>query len=114
MTQTSDSYPTRQMEELFTAILAIKNKQEAANFFRDLLTIPELLDFANRWQMVKRLLAGESYLTIAKDLKTSTTTVTRVAQWLHRGMGGYKLISSRVIKHPKKTSPLPLSQTPKK
>lgn len=91
-------YPTREMKELFDAILTLKSEKEAANFFRDLLTLPEITEFANRWQIVKRLVAGESYLSIAKKLKVSTTTVTRVAQWLNNGMGGYKAIAGRFFK----------------
>lgn len=98
MQNPSISYPTQEMNELFQAILKIKSEKEAANFFRDLLTLPELEEFANRWQIVKRLVAGESYLSISKKLKVSTTTVTRVAQWLNNGMGGYKAVSSRVFK----------------
>lgn len=97
MTPPSSSYPTQEMNELFNAILTIKSKTEAANFFRDLLTVPELIEFANRWQIVKRLVAGEPYLSISKQLKVSTTTVTRVASWLNNGMGGYKAVSSRVF-----------------
>lgn len=91
-------YPTSAILELFDAILEIRSKKEAENFFRDLLTIAELDEFANRWQIVKRLVAKQSYLDIAKDLKVSTTTVSRVAQWLNNGMGGYKAIASRVFK----------------
>ncbi len=83
------------MKELFQAILEIRSYDEAANFFRDLLTIAELNEFANRWQMVKRLIRGESYLSIAEKLNVSTTTVTRVSHWLNKGMGGYKTVASR-------------------
>ena len=88
-------YPTPQMKELFEAVLEIRSKEEAANFFRDLLTIAELTEFANRWQMVKLLVRGASYADIAKKLSVSTTTVTRVASWLKKGMGGYRAIASR-------------------
>lgn len=91
------SYPTAEMKELFEAIREIRSDEEAINFFRDLLTPAELTEFANRWQIVKRLVRGESYLKIAKALKVSTTTVARVAHWLKDGMGGYKLIASRVF-----------------
>jgi len=90
-------YPTPEMKELFEAILEIRSHDEAANFFRDLLTIAELTEFANRWQMVKRLVSGEPYLKIATDLKVSTTTVARVAHWLKSGMGGYEAIASRLF-----------------
>ena len=88
-------YPTAAMKELFEAILEVRSYDEAANFFRDLLTIAELKEFANRWQMVKRLVRGESYASIAETLHVSTTTVARVAHWLTNGMGGYEAVSSR-------------------
>lgn len=85
------------MQELFDAILEIQSKEEAANFFRDLLTIAELTEFANRWQIVKRLVAKEPYGKIAKELKVSTTTVSRVALWLNGGRGGYRAIADRLF-----------------
>lgn len=94
----SDPYPSKAMRELFEAVLALRTPTEAANFFRDLLTLPELSEFANRWQIVKRLVRGDSYASIAKELNVSTTTVTRVAHWLNNGMGGYKAIAQRILK----------------
>lgn len=101
-------YPTPAMKELFAAITLIRNEKEAIDFFRDLLTIAELEEFASRWQMVKRLYKGVSYLDIAKDLKVSTTTVTRVAQWFHAGTGGYRTIAGRAFgKNPDYQPPKP-------
>lgn len=88
------------MKELFEAIRKIKSTDEAARFFRDLLTIAELKEFANRWQAVKMLVQGKSYAMIAAKLGMSTATVTRVAQWLHHGMGGYQILAKRLF--PKK------------
>ncbi len=90
-------YPTPEMNELFDAVREIKSKEEAVNFFRDLLTLPELTEFANRWQMVKLLIRHESYADIAKKLNVSTATVTRVARWLKKGRGGYATIASRIF-----------------
>lgn len=84
------------MKKLFDAILRIKSTDEAARFFRDLLTIAELKEFANRWQVVTLLYQGFTYETIAKRLMISTATVTRVAHWLHHGMGGYRTIAKRM------------------
>lgn len=89
-TQSESSYPTKEMNELFEAILTIKTKTEAANFFRDLLTIAELKEFSNRWQIVLMVEKNVPYLEIAKKLNVSTTTVSRVAHWLHEGKGGYR------------------------
>lgn len=84
------------MKELFEAVLHLKSSHEAANFFRDLLTIAELKEFANRWAVVKLLYQGHTYEAIAKRLMISTATVTRVAHWLHHGMDGYRTVANRM------------------
>lgn len=96
-TDTPSSYPTEDVKELFKAILSLKTPQEAVNFFRDLLTIAEIKELANRWQMVKMLYTGKSYTEIAKKLKTSTTTISRVSHWLNNGFGGYKSVADRTF-----------------
>ncbi len=106
-TDTPATYPTKKMQELFQAILELRSIDEATNFFRDLLTMAEITEFVNRWQMVKLLSQGTSYMEIAEKLKVSTATVTRVAHWLHNGMGGYKLIAQRMYPKPFKDAPKP-------
>jgi TrpR-related protein YerC/YecD len=92
-------YPTEEMRDLFKAILSLKNTNEASNFFRDLLTIAELKEFANRFKIAKLLFENKySYSEIAKKCSVSTTTVTRVAHWLHHGMGGYSSLLTRLKK----------------
>lgn len=90
------SYPNTDHNKLFEAILKLKNVKEAAKFFRDLLTIGELNDFSQRWKIARLLNKGLPYSEVAQKTKTSTTTVTRVSHWLHRGFGGYKLILKRL------------------
>ena len=91
-----ENYPDENHKELFRAILKLKNQGEAAAFFRDLLTLAELSEFANRWQMAKMIEAGKPYQEIAAKVRCSTTTVTRVAHWINHGMGGYKLALKRI------------------
>ncbi len=80
-------------EKLLTkAILSLRTEQEVANFLRDLLTLPEIEEFSNRIEIARLLLIGKSYQKIARETGTSTTTVTRVAQWLFRGCGGYRKV----------------------
>lgn len=93
----NEDYPTPLMRELFAAILKLRNEKEAVSFFRDLLTIAELKEFANRWQVVKLLREGRTYEAIAKRMMISTATVTRVAHWLHHGLGGYRSVANRVF-----------------
>jgi TrpR-related protein YerC/YecD len=96
-TYTPADFPSDHIRELMHAVTKLQNEKEAANFFRDLLTMAEIKEFANRWQMVKLLYQGVSYAKIAKQLKVSTTTVTRVAHWIHHGMGGYKAVADRLF-----------------
>lgn len=77
---------------LASAFLKLKTEQEVANFLRDLLTIKEMEEFANRLEMAKLLKQGMSYKAIAEKLKVSTTTVTRTAHWLFHGCGGYEKV----------------------
>lgn len=90
--QTHEKYSPKNGKEKFLmkAFLKLKTEQEVANFLRDLLTIKEIEEFANRLEMARLLKKGWSYKRIAKKIGVSTTTVTRVAHWLFRGCGGYE------------------------
>lgn len=85
--------------DLFSAILSLKNIDEAQRFFRDLLTEPEILEFANRWRVAQMLSKNISYSKIEKQTNMSTTTIARISKWLNNGMNGYKLIIERVNHH---------------
>ena len=84
------------LDELGDAILTLRSPDEVQRFLRDLCTLPELEALAHRWQIVLLLDEGASYVEIAERVPTSTATVTRVAQWLRRGTGGYRLVLDRV------------------
>ena len=73
----------------------MKTAEETAHLLRDLCTISELDAMAHRWQVAQLLDEGLPYLEVAKRAHASTTTVTRVAQWLRRGEGGYGLALRR-------------------
>ncbi len=80
---------------LFKAIISLKTENEAARFFRDLCTIEEIEEMGNRWEAACLLDKGVSYREIASKLGMSTTTVSRIANWLNNGMNGYKLALNR-------------------
>jgi TrpR-related protein YerC/YecD len=85
----------RHWADLFTTIAALKTPQETRAFLRDLCTRAELDAMAHRWQVAQLLEEGLPYLEVAQKAHASTTTVTRVAQWLRNGEGGYRLALSR-------------------
>jgi TrpR-related protein YerC/YecD len=97
----TNSYPTPDMQDLFAAVTTLKTPTELANFFRDLMTIKELEDISLRWKIAQLLNQQIPYLEIAKECGVSTTTVTRVALWLHHGQNGYLTALSRLHSHAK-------------
>lgn len=90
---------TREMKELFEAVLTLKTAPECRMFFRDLCTLSELKAMAERFQVAKRLYKQEPYRAVSQKTGSSTATVTRVAHWLHHGTGGYRLVLER-LKNP--------------
>jgi TrpR-related protein YerC/YecD len=83
------------LDDLAAAFLSLRNQDEAKRFLRDLCTLGELEALVHRWQIVLLLDEGLPYLEIAERVHASTATVTRVAQWLRHGTGGYRLALGR-------------------
>jgi TrpR-related protein YerC/YecD len=88
-------WPTREHRDLFVTVASLRTKDEVQRFLRDLCTRAELDAMAHRWQVARLLDEGLPYLEVARRAHASTTTVTRVAQWLRRGEGGYRLALQR-------------------
>ena len=93
---TTDKWQTRDTSELFDAVLALRTKDEAAAFFRDLCTLRELTELSHRWAVVRLLDQGRPYRQIAEATSASTATITRINQWLQHGAGGYRLVLDRL------------------
>jgi TrpR-related protein YerC/YecD len=83
------------LDDLADAVLTLRTRDELKRFLRDLCTLGELEALAHRWEIVRLLDEGLPYLEIAERVHTSTATVTRVAQWLRHGAGGYALALER-------------------
>jgi len=92
----ADDWRTPEAEALFGAIIRIETPEEAVHFFRDLCTINELRDMAQRWAVVRLLDGGMHYAQISRTTGASTATITRIASWLHRGEGGYRAMLDRI------------------
>lgn len=87
------------IKELYRAFLSMKNETELANFTRDLMTESEIIEFAGRFAVAKDLYLGNSQRKVSANTGVSIATVTRVNQWLQRGMNGYKTALSRLLKN---------------
>jgi TrpR-related protein YerC/YecD len=86
---------TPDAQALFEAILGLDALDETERFFRDLCTLNELRDMAQRWAVVRRLDAGQHYAEISRETGASTATITRIASWLNHGEGGYRAVLDR-------------------
>lgn len=90
--------PSKGEKELFKAFLSLKKESECQNFLRDLLTAPELKEFANRFKVAKMLSKKIDYKKIEKETGMSSTTIARISKWLNYGQGGYRQIIKRTSK----------------
>ena len=82
-------------EALYRAILSLETSAEARKFFRDLLTETEIRELAERWKAARMLAEGVPYTRIIGDTGLSSTTIARVARWVKRGTGGYRMALKR-------------------
>lgn len=83
-------------DELFKAILTLKNIDECYAFFDDLCTVPEIKAMAQRYAVAKMLNDGAIYNRIVDETGASTATISRVNRALNYGSDGYVLTIKRV------------------
>ncbi|MFL5707404.1 MAG: YerC/YecD family TrpR-related protein [Chloroflexota bacterium] len=86
----ADDWKTAEVDALLEAILRLETRDETERFFRDLCTLNELRDMAQRWAVVRMLDAGLHYADISRRTGASTATITRIASWLNHGENGYR------------------------
>lgn len=87
-------------EDLCEAFLALKTRNEAFNFLKDLCTPQELQSLAERWRVCRLLNRGDlSYREIHSLTGASLTTIGRVARFLkEEPYHGYQKILQRIEK----------------
>lgn len=83
-------------DQLFRAVLSLRDLDECYRFFGDLLTVQELSAFAQRLQVAGMLSEGKTYETIRGEIATSSSTITRVNTELRYGSGGYQMVLDRL------------------
>jgi TrpR-related protein YerC/YecD len=92
----ADDWRTPDIEALLEAVLRLDEVTETERFFRDLCTLTELRDMAQRWAVVRLLDAGLHYAEISRRTGASTATITRIASWLNHGEGGYRAMLAKL------------------
>ena len=87
---------TEAVDQLFEAILCLKDKEECYTFFEDVCTINELLSLSQRFEVAKMLMDKRTYLDISEKTGASTATISRVNRSLNYGNDGYEMVFSRM------------------
>jgi TrpR-related protein YerC/YecD len=91
-----DSWRTPDVQALVDALLTLDGRDQAMAFLRDLCTLGEIRDMAQRWAVARLLADGLHYAEISRQTGASTATITRIASWLNHGEGGYRSMLARV------------------
>lgn len=93
-----DKLRGEQLDQLFDAILTLKDREECYRFFDDIATMSEIQSFAQRIQVAKMLKEGHTYHAIVEESSASTTTISRVKRCLTYGNEGYQMVLDRLEK----------------
>ncbi|MFC4401682.1 YerC/YecD family TrpR-related protein [Gracilibacillus xinjiangensis] len=91
-----DKLRGKQLDQLFDAILTLKDREECYRFFDDIATMNEIQSLAQRLQVAKMLDEGSTYTAIANESSASTTTISRVKRCLTYGNDGYRIVLDRL------------------
>jgi TrpR-related protein YerC/YecD len=83
-------------DNLFEAILLLKDANECYNFFEDICTISEIKALAQRLEVAKMLRGKKTYIEISEKTGASTATISRVNRCLNYGADGYTMILDRL------------------
>ncbi|MBT4942299.1 MAG: DNA-binding transcriptional regulator [Candidatus Magasanikbacteria bacterium] len=90
------TWKTKKIKTLGSALARIHDEQDMLALLRDICTIEELKEIANRLFAAQLLEEGYTYRDVAKKTGMSTTTVTRIAHWLQHGEGGYGVALKKI------------------
>lgn len=90
------SLKTDAVDQLFDAIMCLKNREECYIFFEDICTVNELMSLSQRFEVAKMLRDQRTYLDIAEKTGASTATISRVNRSLNYGNDGYDMVFARM------------------
>lgn len=90
-----DKLKSEEADQLFDAILTLKNREECYQFFGDLCTVKEIASLSQRYAVAVMLTQKKTYIEIAEKTGASTATISRVNRSLSYSNGGYDIIFER-------------------
>ena len=93
-----EKWRTKEVEDLFSAILSLESLEECYDFFEDICTVKEIIDISQRLKAAIMLRNGSNYIEVAEKTGMSSATISRVSRCLEYGSGGYDLAIERLEK----------------
>lgn len=84
------------VDQLFDAILSLRDREECYRFFQDLCTIREIQAMAQRFEAARMLREGHTYEEIVAATGMSTATISRIKRFVEYGSDGYTLVIDRL------------------
>jgi TrpR-related protein YerC/YecD len=82
--------------DLYRAILTLKDADECYQFFQDLCTVSELKAMEQRFEVAHLLSQGMIYNDILEKTGASSATISRVNRSLNYGNDSYHVIFERL------------------
>ncbi|WHY78066.1 YerC/YecD family TrpR-related protein [Neobacillus sp. WH10] len=86
----------KELDQLFQAVLSLKDMEECYRFFDDLCTINEIQSLAQRLDVARMLREGNTYHKIETETGASTATISRVKRCLNFGNDTYEMVLERI------------------
>ena len=78
------------IDELFDAVLTLKDREDCYRFFEDICTVNEIHAIAQRLQVARLLSEKHTYNEIEEATSASTATISRINKCLVYGADGYR------------------------
>jgi TrpR family trp operon transcriptional repressor len=78
-------------------VYASKDKKVLDLFLRDILTLGEYREIAERWQIVKKLEEGITQRDISRELGVAVSTITRGSRILANPNGGVNQVIEKLL-----------------
>ena len=87
---------SKELDDLFEAILSLENSEECYRFFEDICTINEIKAMAQRLQVAVLLSEGKTYIDVQELTDASPATISRINKCLLYGAEGYTTVIERL------------------
>ncbi|PLR76138.1 hypothetical protein CU633_17430 [Bacillus sp. V3-13] len=91
-----DKLRGKELDQLFKAILSLRDLEECYRFFDDLATVNEVQSLAQRLEVARMLREGKTYHKIETETGASTATISRVKRCLNYGNDAYEMALERL------------------